>query len=32
VPHGPFMLTGAAAGLFAGPQLWDVYLAVTGLA
>ncbi|HEY3003914.1 MAG TPA: prepilin peptidase [Kribbellaceae bacterium] len=31
VPHGPFMLAGAAAGLFAGQPLWDVYLTVTGL-
>ena len=32
VPHGPFMLAGAAFGLFAGPQLWSSYLALTGLA
>jgi len=32
VPHGPFMLAGAAIGLFAGPQLWSSYLAFTGLA
>jgi leader peptidase (prepilin peptidase)/N-methyltransferase len=31
VPHGPFMLAGAALGLFAGPGLWDVYLALAGL-
>jgi leader peptidase (prepilin peptidase)/N-methyltransferase len=32
VPHGPFMLAGAAVGLFAGPQLWSSYLSLTGLA
>jgi leader peptidase (prepilin peptidase)/N-methyltransferase len=32
VPHGPFMLAGAAIGLFVGPQLWSEYLALTGLA
>jgi len=31
VPHGPFMLAGAAIGLFAGPELWSAYLAFTGL-
>jgi leader peptidase (prepilin peptidase)/N-methyltransferase len=32
IPHGPFMLAGAAIGLFAGQQLWRSYLALTGLA
>jgi leader peptidase (prepilin peptidase)/N-methyltransferase len=31
VPHGPFMLAGAAIGLFVGPHLWSSYLALTGL-
>jgi leader peptidase (prepilin peptidase) / N-methyltransferase len=31
VPHGPFMLAGAAIGLFVGPQVWSWYLALTGL-
>lgn len=29
--HGPFMLAGAAIGLFAGRHLWEVYLSITGL-
>ena len=32
VPHGPFMLAGAALGLFAGQPLWHAYLELTGLA
>ena len=32
VPHGPFMLAGAALGLFAGQPLWQAYLELTGLA
>jgi leader peptidase (prepilin peptidase) / N-methyltransferase len=32
VPHGPFLLTGAAIGLFLGAPLWDGYLSLTGLA
>jgi len=31
VPHGPFMLAGAALGLFAGRPLWECYLALVGL-
>lgn len=31
LPHGPFMLLGAAVGLFAGAPLADAYLRVTGL-
>jgi len=31
VPHGPFMLAGAALGLFAGQPLWDAYLGLAGL-
>jgi leader peptidase (prepilin peptidase)/N-methyltransferase len=31
VPHGPFMLTGAALGLFAGQPLWTGYLRLAGL-
>ena len=31
VPHGPFLLSGAAVGLFAGPSLWDAYLRLVGL-
>lgn len=31
VPHGPFLLTGAALGLFAGERLWQEYLQVFGL-
>jgi leader peptidase (prepilin peptidase)/N-methyltransferase len=32
VPHGPFLLTGAAVGLFVGAPLWHGYLSVVGLA
>lgn len=32
VPHGPFMLAGAAIGLFVGQALWHTYLGVVGLA
>lgn len=32
VPHGPFMLGGAAVALFAGNPLWVAYLRVVGLA
>lgn len=31
VPHGPFMLAGAAFGLVAGADLWPAYLRLTGL-
>lgn len=31
VPHGPFMLAGAALGLAVGPQLWSGYLALAGV-
>jgi leader peptidase (prepilin peptidase)/N-methyltransferase len=31
VPHGPFMLAGAALGLFLGQPLWTGYLAVVGV-
>ena len=31
IPHGPFLLSGAAVGLFAGTTLWDGYLRVVGL-
>lgn len=32
VPHGPFMLAGAAVGLFAGEPLWLAYLQLVRLA
>lgn len=32
VPHGPFMLAGAAVGMFVGELLWRSYLGVVGLA
>lgn len=32
VPHGPFMLAGAAVGLFAGQPIWTGYLGLVGLA
>jgi leader peptidase (prepilin peptidase)/N-methyltransferase len=32
VPYGPFMLTGALAGLVFGPGLWTAYLTFYGLA
>jgi leader peptidase (prepilin peptidase) / N-methyltransferase len=32
VPHGPFLLTGAGVGLFAGEPLWHGYLSLVGLA
>ena len=32
VPHGPFLLSGAAIGMFAGEPLWHGYLRLTGLA
>lgn len=32
VPHGPFMLLGAAFGLVAGQSVWHAYLTATGLA
>ena len=32
VPHGPFMLAGAALGLFAGVPLSQAYLATMGIA
>lgn len=31
VPHGPFMLAGAAAGLFVGQPLWHAYLSLVGM-
>lgn len=31
VPHGPFLLTGAAVGMFAGQPLWEAYLRLVGL-
>jgi leader peptidase (prepilin peptidase)/N-methyltransferase len=31
VPHGPFMLAGAALGLFVGQPLWSAYLELVGL-
>lgn len=31
VPHGPFLLAGAAVGLFVGQPLWTAYLALVGL-
>jgi leader peptidase (prepilin peptidase)/N-methyltransferase len=31
VPHGPFLLTGAALGLFAGQPVWTAYLTMVGL-
>ena len=32
IPHGPFLLSGAAVGLFAGAVLWTGYLSLVGLA
>lgn len=32
IPHGPFLLAGAALGLFAGESLWRAYLGLVGLA
>jgi leader peptidase (prepilin peptidase)/N-methyltransferase len=32
VPHGPFLLTGAALGLFVGQPVWSAYLGLVGLA
>lgn len=31
VPHGPFLLAGAAAGLFVGQPLWEGYLRAFGI-
>jgi leader peptidase (prepilin peptidase)/N-methyltransferase len=31
VPHGPFLLTGAAVGMFLGQPLWEGYLGLFGL-
>ena len=31
IPHGPFMLSGAALGLFVGEPLWQAYLGLVGL-
>lgn len=31
VPHGPFLLAGAALGLFGGEPLWQAYLVLVGL-
>ncbi|MCW2792344.1 MAG: peptidase domain protein [Nocardioides sp.] len=31
IPHGPFLLTGAALGMFAGAPLWSAYLRAVGL-
>lgn len=30
IPHGPFMLAGAALGLFVGAEVWDAYLGSMG--
>jgi leader peptidase (prepilin peptidase) / N-methyltransferase len=30
IPHGPFMLAGAALGLFVGQRIWDAYLGTLG--
>jgi leader peptidase (prepilin peptidase) / N-methyltransferase len=30
VPHGPFMIAGAALGLFVGQEIWDWYLGTLG--
>lgn len=32
IPHGPFLLAGAALGMFAGASLWTSYLGLVGLA
>lgn len=32
VPHGPFMLSGAAVGMFWGQPLWNGYLVLVGVA
>lgn len=32
IPHGPFLLSGAGLGLFAGQPLWEAYLSLVGLA
>jgi len=32
VPHGPFMLAGAAVGMFFGQPLWSGYLGLVGIA
>jgi leader peptidase (prepilin peptidase)/N-methyltransferase len=32
VPHGPFLLTGAALGLFVGQPVWNSYLGLVGIA
>ena len=32
VPHGPFMLAGAALGMFLGQPVWDGYLRLVGVA
>lgn len=32
VPHGPFMLAGAAVGMFFGQPLWSGYLSLVGIA
>lgn len=32
VPHGPFLLTGAALGLFVGQPVWSSYLGLVGIA
>jgi leader peptidase (prepilin peptidase)/N-methyltransferase len=31
IPHGPFLLTGAALGLFVGQPVWTAYLGMVGL-
>lgn len=31
VPHGPFLLSGAALGVFAGESVWRAYLGLVGL-
>jgi leader peptidase (prepilin peptidase)/N-methyltransferase len=32
IPFGPWMLAGAWVGIFAGPTIWNSYLALVGLA
>ena len=31
VPHGPFLLSGAAVGMFVGEPVWHAYLRLVGL-
>lgn len=32
VPHGPFLISGAALGVFVGDPIWRSYLGLVGLA